>query len=282
MPGPAHPIGGSPISPWPRVTALLHSATTATLILNDVERACEAPGAARLRTGVLARATAVASAVGRPVRLRLSTPGGAQLLAVAPDGAVHALSDAGVMSEVPLAAPEDTGCRRCSTPQPLTAPTCSRCGALEPHRVEVEPFPVMGVADLTQPDAALAEVLHVRAASGPRSAAFVVAVEGRAPQVVTGSAALGRNPAAAPGRTPVPLSSPGMLVSKTHAVIETDGRGGLRVTDCGSTNGTTLMSNPPLPLSPGKPYVVPSGSSLVLGDVTVTVTLADEGVITGM
>jgi len=271
------------ISPWPRVTAVLHSATSATLIVNDVERVCEAPGAARLRTGVLARAVAVADAIGRPVRLRLAVAGGAQLLAVRPDGAVHALTDGGVMAATPLAAPVDTGCRRCGTPQPLTAATCARCGSLEPHRVEVTPFPVLDVADLTQPDAAVAAHVHARAASAPDVArpSLVVQVEGRAPRVVAGAAALGRNPAAAPGRTPVPVASPGMLVSKTHAIVEVDAQGVVRVTDCGSTNGTTLLSTPPLPLTPNQPHVVASGTAIRLGDVVVHVSLADTRVVTG-
>lgn len=265
------------------MTAVLHSATRATLIVNDVERTCEAPGAARLRTGVLARAVAVAGTVGRPVRLRLSSAGGAQLLAVHPDGAVHALTDAGVMGTVPLTAPEDTGCRRCDAPQPLTVAVCARCGSLEPHRVERAPFPVLDVADLTQPESAAAEQWHVRLPATRSAArpALVVTVQGRAPRVVTGAVALGRNPAAAPGRTPLPVSSPGMLVSKTHAVVEVDAAGVVHVTDCGSTNGTTLLSDPPLPLAPGQAHVVAPGTALLLGDVTVHVAVADPEVVAG-
>ncbi|MBO0898829.1 FHA domain-containing protein [Cellulomonas sp. zg-ZUI222] len=272
------PAGGptvTRISPWPRVTAVLHSPTTATLIVNDTEHACSAPSAARLRTGLLARATAVAATVDRPVRLRLASAGGGQLLAVHPDGAVHALDDQGRTSAAPLPAPQDTGCRRCGTPQPVVATTCARCGALEPHRVEDRPVPVLDVAALTLPDAALAERLHGTRdeAAHPDVSQAVLEVDGRPPVTFHGEAALGRNPSAAPGRTPVVVRSPGMLVSKTHALVSVDPQGVLRVTDCGSTNGTTVLGDPPLPLSPGQAHVVPSGTTVRLGDVSCRIVL---------
>ncbi|SFJ61601.1 FHA domain-containing protein [Cellulomonas sp. KH9] len=267
------------IAPWPRVTAVVHSGTTATLIVNDVERTCEAPSEERLRTGVLARATAVAGTVGRPVRLRLAAAGSTQLLAVRSDGAVHRLADDGTMDAARLSAPADAGCRRCGTQQPLTATTCPRCGTLEPHRVERSPFPVLDAADLTLPDAAVAAHVHARATSSGRGAApsLVVRVEGGPARTVTGAVALGRNPAAAPGRTPVVVHSPGTLVSKTHAIIEVDAGGVVRVTDCRSTNGTTLLGDPPLPLSPDQPHVVPPGVAVRMGDVTVHVEAVGTG-----
>jgi len=261
------------VPPWPRLTAVLHSGTRATLVLNDTEHACEAPTGSRLRTGVLARAAAVATAADRPVRLRLVSGGGAQLLAVRPDGAVHALSDDGMMAPEALPSPTDATCRRCDAAQPLAAPTCRSCGTVEPHRVEVTPVPVLDVAALTAPDAEHAETLHARVVSAPGRPVARVSVEGGVTATFTGSAALGRNPAAAPGRTPVVLSSPGMLVSKTHAVIEVDEHGALTVTDNGSSNGTTIEAEPPLPLTPGRSYPISPGTTLRLGDVICRVDL---------
>lgn len=266
------------VPPWPRLTAVLHSDTRATLVLNDSEHACEARTAARLRIGVLARATAVATVVDRPVRLRVVAGGAAQLLAVSPDGSVHALSDDGHAAVDALPSPADATCRRCGTVQHLSAPTCGGCGTVEPHRVEVAPVPVLDVASLTAPDAQHAEALHQRVVSTSGRPVAHLSVEGGADVTFAGSAALGRNPAPAPGRTPVVVSSPGMLVSKTHAVIELDERGGLRVTDAGSTNGTTIEADPPLVLTPGRAYPITPGTVLRLGDVVCRVDVEHRGV----
>ena len=155
------------VPPWPRVTAVLHSDTRATIVLNDSEHACEADTATRLRLGVLARTAAVATAAGRPVRLRVVAGGGSQLLAVGPDGTVHALADDGRMARDPLPSPTDTVCRRCGSAQALASATCRECGTVEPHRIEVAPVPVLDVASLTSPDAEHAEALHARLVSAP-------------------------------------------------------------------------------------------------------------------
>ena len=68
-----------------------------------------------------------------------------------------------------------------------------------------------------------------------------------------------------------------MLVSKTHAVIEVDERGALTVTDQGSTNGTTIQADPPLPLTPGRTYPITAGTVLRLGDVICRVDLEPTG-----
>lgn len=265
------------VPPWPRLTAVLHSETRATLVLNDTEHPCEASSATRLRVGVLARAAAVAGVVGRAVRLRVVAGGGAQLLAVGPDGAVHALADDGRAAPGPLPSPTDASCRRCSSAQPLAAAACRECGTVEPHRIELAPVPVLDVASLTSPDAEHAEALHSRVVPVPGRPVARLSVEDGVTVTFTGSAALGRNPAAAPGRTPVLLSSPGMLVSKTHAVIEVDEHGTLTVADQGSTNGTTIEADPPLPLTPGRTYPVAAGTVLRLGDVTCRVDLEEAG-----
>lgn len=138
-------------------------------------------------------------------------------------------------------------------------------------------MPVLDVDALTAPDAEHAEALHARVVGTPGRPVARLSVEDGVTVTFTGSAALGRNPAAAPGRTPVVLDSPGMLVSKTHAVVEVDAHGALTVTDAGSTNGTTIEADPPLPLTPGRTYALTPGTVLRLGDVRCRVDLEGSG-----
>lgn len=256
---------------WPRVTAVLRSPVRASLAVNGAAHACEAPTADRLRYGVLARAAAVAGVVGRPVRLHLTGDSGAQDLAVHPDGAVHRLTADGTPAATPLPVPAASPCRRCGQAQPLARATCAGCGTVEPHRVETTAVPVLDVTALTSPDAEVVERLRAPAATP----AARLHVAGAAPVTFHGRAALGRNPSAAPGRTAVRVTSPGMLVSKTHLLVEVDEHGTIRATDCGSTNGTVVVADPPRRLAPGTAHVLASGTTVRLGDVTCRVEVVE-------
>ncbi|KQR11790.1 FHA domain-containing protein [Cellulomonas sp. Leaf334] len=339
---------GEVLARWPRVRADLRTDGTGTLSVNDVEHACAAPSAARLRTGVIARCAAIATTVHRPVRLEVTDPLGTQELAVGPDGAVRRVRDDGTL-DAAVAPPADASpCRRCEVPQQVTTMTCDACGVLEPHRVELVPVAVLDADALVHPDEEVIERLRatlvdaappraepavrgvpvvtpstssapaarqVRAvpaapvvtpstSSGPASLGALLDVPSepvatppararRAAPVVarprslhlTFSAqpsvtapdgvSLGRDPAAADGRHPIRVASPGMQVSKTHAFVDVDDRGRVYVTDCRSTNGTRVLSQPPVRLEPGERHEIAPGTTLELGDVRCTVTLVD-------
>lgn len=272
---------------WPRVSATFQADGTATLVVNDREYRCAAASTARLATGVLARSVAIAATVSRPVRLQLTDASGTRSFAVLPDGSVRRAGEDGRVDPAPAPPAEPSACRRCGTSQPVTATTCTSCGTLEPHRIETTPVAVLDAATLLHPDAGLADELrasatHARAAAdaggpatrtGPRPVRLAFAEQ--APVTVRGGVSLGRNPAAVRGRTPVRVVSASMTVSKTHAFVDVDDSGTIRVTDCNSANGTLVLGEPPVRLVPGHAHVLPSGATLQLGDVTCRVSLGD-------
>lgn len=300
----------------PLLRATLLADATGTLSINGVEHPCAAGSYAQLRAGVVARAVVVAATVRRPVRLELTDGSGTQLLSVAADGALRLLDvDAPVRSTLAPAL-EDSPCRRCQVPQQVTATTCVRCGALEPHRVELTPVAVLDADALIHPDdevlvrlrSTLATSLRApvvnprtdrpagesRVPSGPsgtpsarpdggtaRSAPRALSelplvrleFSTQAPVTVTGRIALGRNPTPVDGRAPVSVASPSMRVSKTHAFVDVDPTGRITVTDCRSTNGTRVLGETPLLLTPGRAQEIAPGTTLELGDVRCTVRL---------
>lgn len=327
---------------WPRVRADLRADGTGTLSVNDVEHACAAPSAARLRTGVIARCVALATTVHRPVRLELTDSLGTQQLAVGTDGGVQRVRDDGTL-DTAVAPPVDASpCRRCGVPQQVTTMTCDACGVLEPHRVELVPVAVLDADALVHPDEEVIERLRatlvdaattvparVESAPVPVPAERAVPVPVATPSTTTGPASLGillhppadpvpvatpptrtgrraapapaavrarslhltfsaqpsvtapdgvslgRDPASAGGRHPIRVASPGMQVSKTHAFIDVDDAGRVYVTDCRSTNGTRVLTQPPVRLEPGERHEIAPGTTLELGDVRCTVTLVD-------
>lgn len=95
--------------------------------------------------------------------------------------------------------------------------------------------------------------------------------------VVEGLALVGRRPTPGPGeqvRHVVPLSSPEMSVSKTHAHFGPAPDGVIVVTDRGSTNGTILIrSGIGRQLSPGKPATLRDGDRVMFGDRAMTLSL---------
>lgn len=90
----------------------------------------------------------------------------------------------------------------------------------------------------------------------------------------TENVALGRNPEPVGGRRPIKVTSPERMLSRTHVLIDVDDRGRIIVTDQHSGNGTEAQTQPPMRLVPGTPYVVHDGTTLLLGDVAVRVSLA--------
>lgn len=292
-----------PVAPWPLITATILTDSTATLQLNGSLQACAAPDAARLRVGLLARCAALAATLARPVRLRIGEGADDRLWAVRPDGAVHALHEDGTAADEAEPGAPDTPCRRCGRPQQLTTTTCTGCGTLEPHRVEQGPVVVLDVAELVHPDAqhlapagarpstarpdtspavpvrpapvrpAPARPDAARPVQAPPALRLVFSTGARA--VVTGGAAIGRNPSAIGGRTPVQVTSPSMTVSKTHVLVDVDTAGTIRVTDCNSANGTVILGGAPTRLVPGEPSALAPGGTIELGDVVCTLTLED-------
>ncbi len=82
---------------------------------------------------------------------------------------------------------------------------------------------------------------------------------------------LGRGPAASeawPGAELLPLDDPRKSVSKTHAALELDGAGTLRVHDLDSTNGVWLSyaNGDEVDVVPGSPGIVEDGAVLHLGE----------------
>lgn len=88
------------------------------------------------------------------------------------------------------------------------------------------------------------------------------------------SALIGRDPAAAPGEDVehlMALDDPDRTVSKTHLRIDV-AEHGVTVTDRGSSNGTTAhIGGADHPLEPGVALGVPLGTTLRLGERTLTV-----------
>jgi len=90
---------------------------------------------------------------------------------------------------------------------------------------------------------------------------------------VTGTAVLGRNPAAIaaiPDAALVSIADPAKSVSKTHLLVEVDGEG-LWITDLDSTNGTVTVSptGVQLVLEPRVRSRVADGSAVSLGEFTM-------------
>ena len=94
--------------------------------------------------------------------------------------------------------------------------------------------------------------------------------------VVTGTALLGRNPAAKPEENADQLldfADMGRSVSKTHLHLQADPNG-VWVTDRNSTNGSAVLTAQGLRenLEPMRPVLAPSGSTVFFGDRSFTVS----------
>ena len=74
---------------WPRLAADVTADGTGTLTVNGQRRACAAESVAALRTGMIARAVAIATQLRRPIRLDVTEDGRTHALAVRPEGYVQ-------------------------------------------------------------------------------------------------------------------------------------------------------------------------------------------------
>lgn len=260
---------------WPRISATVDDDATGTLVINGIVHRCASDSIESLRTGMVARCVTIAAALRRPVRLTVTEAGQSWPLAVRPEGIVQLVTDAGTIPPATGLAVDEGRCRTCRRLQPVTAAACAQCGTREPHRVEVDPLDVHDVV----PNASDVEELELTQARPPAPPtrtrpAVRITFSSQAPVIITADAALGRNPAPVDGRQAVRVASPGRMLSRTHALVDVDDAGRIVVTDHHSGNGVEAQTEPPTLLTPGKPYVVAPGTTLLMGDVAVTITYA--------
>lgn len=261
------------VAAWPRVMATVHPDGTGTLAVNGTQRPCTATSVEELRTGMIARATSLATRLRRPVRLSVTDPAGTWNLAVRPEGIVQLVDDAGTIAPAEDLAPHEGRCRICRRLQQVTATRCAQCGVSEPHRVEAEPVDDRDVV----PDAATVQTLTPSPTPPtPTPAArptLRLTFSTQQPLEISENVALGRNPDPVGGRRPVQVVSHERLLSRTHALIDIDEHGRIVVTDQHSGNGTEAQTTPPTTLPPGTPHVIDPGTTLLMGDVAILVTL---------
>jgi hypothetical protein len=271
---PTRPVPGPQrVADWPRVVATLNQDATGTIAVNGSERPCAAPSVEELRTGITARCVAIATGVRRPVRLTVTEPSGTWQLAVRPEGIVQLLDDAGTIPPADGLSVDEGRCRQCRRLQPVTETRCAQCGIAEPHRVELAPLSE-DVEPEAEPNPPTTDELVMtrprqRPAVQPRPR-LRLHFNTQETVDVDGNAAIGRNPSPIDGRHPVLVTSPGRMLSRTHALVDVDDAGRVVVTDHGSGNGVETLTEPPMWLTPGQPYVLHPGTTLRMGDVDCT------------
>ncbi len=260
------------VAAWPRVSATVRPDGTGTITVNGTGRPCAAESVDELRTGMIARCATLARRLRRPVRLTVTDGAATWALAVRAEGIVQLVDDAGTIAPADGLAPHEGRCRACRRLQPVTAAACVQCGIDEPHRVEANPVDVHAVV----PDAArTVDALDDEPpTSTPARRALRLKFSTQPDVEVTEGVALGRNPEPIGGRRPIQVASPERLLSRTHVLIDVDDAGRIVVTDQHSGNGTEAQTKPPTRLTPGTPYVVHDGTTLLLGDVAVLVKFA--------
>ncbi|PPG01612.1 hypothetical protein C5E06_16820 [Pseudoclavibacter sp. RFBI5] len=111
----------------------------------------------------------------------------------------------------------------------------------------------------------------------PSPRALVIEFDDSSRAVLSGSAALGRNPSPVDGRIPVRVDSRDSTVSRTHALVDVDHAGRILVTDYHSTHGVHLSGRRTSTFEPGVVYRVPDGAQLRLGDVLCRVSTETAG-----
>ncbi len=135
---------------------------------------------------------------------------------------------------------------------------------------------VGGAEALVDPDEELGSTQLRSRSSGP--AAVKLRFDDGQGHQLTGSALVGRNPAAAAGETVdllIPFADMGRSVSKTHLHLTVDSTG-VWVTDRNSTNGSgiTPRGGDRQRLEPGQPVLAPVGATVHFGDRSFTVSAA--------
>lgn len=271
------------VATWPRIAAAIHSASdriirggpvyTGSLTINGTERPCEAASVEELRTGMIARCVAIATRLHRPVRLTVDEGTQSFTLGVRPEGFVQPIDAEGVLPAAAGLTVHEGRCRQCRRLLPVTVSKCTRCGIDEPHRVEPEPIeaevvvpPVSSIDEL--------EATQLRQPAAPAAPARPVlrlTINSQAPVEVRENIALGRRPEPIEGRRILTIDNPSRQLSRTHALVDVDENGRILVTDHDSANGIEAQTDPPAVFTPGTPYVIEPGTTLIMGDVTVTI-----------
>lgn len=278
---------------WPRLRALVNPDGTGTLIVHGTNHPCEADSVHTLRTGITARAVTYARKLGRPVRMDVTDGSDDYRLAIRPEGYVQLLSDTGTVNLHEDLLVGEGPCRRCRHAQPVTTEICSACGVREPFSVaaptatEREVSPERGTdTQVEAPAAAVCastsvahELLVPEFDTGSATvsmATLLLTFDAQRSVRVPGRVVIGRNPHPIDGRYPVAAVSPRRELSRTHAAIDVDDMGRIRVTDLGTPNGVQILDASPRRLTAGAPTLVDSGARLLFGDVECTITLAFE------
>lgn len=220
------------------------------------------------RERVLAYAIAVATRLGRGVRMTTLDPDGEWKLGVYPDGEVVDLAPAPAKGRAAV---------KVSTPRPR--PVAVLVG--EPPASPAAPpkdLPTVVLERTTERTVIAPRVPRQTRQAGTRVATLKFSTGETA--IIGPPAIIGRNPSAHAADTAgvqlIVVSDHSRTVSRMHADVAWAG-GKLTVTDRGAGNGTavTRQAKGHFDLTPGKPYELLDGDLLHIGpDVTCTVTLS--------
>lgn len=272
------------VGAWPRIQVEIRPEAqhvAAVLRINGAPQGCASPTIEGMRAGIIARCAALADTLSRPIAVDVDEAGQRYRIAVRPNGVVQPIDAGNAIGDAARLTPVNGPCRQCQQLVVVTAQTCGACGVEQPLRVELnDPPPRRPVAPTqasTVPGIALTPEYQRMPAPPPEVDEHTVSARIPRPQLIIqldngetittpAPAALGRNPDAIDGHTPVKLPSPGREVSRTHALVDVDDAGRLIVTDHGSSNGTYVDGQA---LSPHTPTIIAASARLQLGDTTV-------------
>ena len=121
------------VADWPRISATLRADGTGSITVNGTERPCVADNVTALRTGMIARAVAIATQLRRPIRLDVTEDGRTHALAVRPEGYVQLVGADGTIPAADGLGIDEGRCRICRRLQPVTSTTCVQCAVDEPR-----------------------------------------------------------------------------------------------------------------------------------------------------
>lgn len=130
------------IPAYPRIDATIRENLTGELTINGTSLPLVAVDLARLRAGVIARCTATARQVHRPVRVHVIDVAGTYALAIHPDAYVQILDASGNTTDLAAGAARpvhSSPCRSCGINSPLSASACPACQLSDPHDVQAAP-----------------------------------------------------------------------------------------------------------------------------------------------
>ena len=276
---------GERVATWPRITATIHGPSDrlvrgvptyiGSLTINGTERPCEAGSVEELRTGMIARCVAIATRLHRPVRLTVDEGAQSWTLGVRPEGYVQPIDGEGMIPAATGLTVHEGRCRQCRRLLAVTVSTCPQCGSVEPHRVEPDPVD----AEVVVPPASSIDELEATqlrqpaAPAAPARPVLRLTINSQTPVEVRENIALGRRPEPIEGRRVLAIDNPSRQLSRTHALIDVDEHGRILVTDHDSANGIEAQTDPPAVFTPGTPYVIEPGTTLIMGDVTITIDI---------